>query len=175
MKKYTQLALLLILFSTNLFAQKIKQREIDEFTKNKVVRTSWETINSDLKFTCSIRGTIINDSYYLDFKIMMGMGGVFAIPDGESIMLLLENEEVIKIHNPEHTISSVGEGATGMMGSGSDGVFLSCKVAHEQLKSISASNISKVRIYTTDGYVESDINKRKAKKAKKLVELLLKE
>lgn len=134
MKKYIQLAFLLTIFSTGLFAQKIKQREVDEFTKNKVVRTSWETINADLKFTCSIRGTKINDSFYLDFKIMMGMGGVFAVPDGESIMLLLDNDEVIKIQNPEHTISSVGAGATGMMGSGSDGVFLSCKVTQEQLE-----------------------------------------
>jgi len=175
MKKYIQLALLLILFSTSLFAQKIKKREVDKFTKNKVVKTSWETINADLKFTCSIRGTKINESYYLDFKIMMGMGGVFAVPDGESIMLLLENEEVIKIHNPEHTISSVGAGATGMMGSGSDGVFLSCKVAQEQLESIAKSNITKVRIYTTDGYVEANINNRKAKKANKVIDLIIAE
>ncbi|MGM0641929.1 MAG: hypothetical protein ACQESN_10970 [Thermotogota bacterium] len=175
MKKYIQLAFLLTIFSTGLFAQKIKQREVDEFTKNKVVRTSWETINADLKFTCSIRGAIINESYYLDFKIMMGMGGVFAVPDGESIMLLLDNDEVIEIINPEHIVSSTGAGATGIMGSGTHGVYLSCKVTEKQLRNIINSSIAKIRIYTTDGYVESEINNRKAKKADKIIELIIDE
>jgi hypothetical protein len=56
------------------FGQTIEENQIDEFTKNKVIRTSWEPLSKSGNIYAHARASKINESLYVDFKIMLAGG-----------------------------------------------------------------------------------------------------
>ena len=142
--------------------QMIKEDQVDEFTKNKVVRTSWEPLTKKGKIYSHARVSKINTTTYLDFKIMLSAGltmdhSVFAIEKGETVMLKLNNDTIVTLNNPEHLISCTGCGAINIIGSGVQGIHLKIDLTDNQISTLLDHKITKIRIYTTDGYVENEV------------------
>ena len=162
-------ALLLNIF--NLSAQKLVKNSKDEFTGALVKETSWETVVMKSNLTLYSRARKINDQYILDFKITMG-GSVFSMDKGDEIMFKLSNGKIQSIENAEYSITSSGGGARGLAGSNMQGLEASFYVDQNIIDDLKTYNIEKIRIYTTDGYVEEDVNKDKDIKFKSLLKLV---
>lgn len=163
MKHLSILISLCISFACN--AQTIKENQVDEFTKNKVIRTSWEPLCKSGNIYAHVRASKINDQLYIDLKFMLAgslkIGGtIFSIADGPKIMLKLSNDTIVTLVNPKYEIACRGCGAVNLIGSEEYGVFLKIPVEDSQLDFITSYGIAKMRIYTTDGYVESDIKEK---------------
>jgi hypothetical protein len=154
--------LISICFSFGSYAQTIKENQVDEFTKNKIVRTSWEPLSKKGKIYSHARASIINTTRYLELKIMLSAGltmehSVFAIEDGETVMLKLDNDSIVNLNNPEHQISCTGCGAINIIGGGVQGIHLKINLANMQIDNLINHKITKIRIYTTDGFVENEV------------------
>jgi hypothetical protein len=156
-------------------SQKLELNELDEFTGVSVKRTSWEYFTRGMKNKTSsyFRISKLDSTYYFDLKIALQPSKVFSISDGEKIMLMLDDKTVYKLDNLEYTVSSTGAGAIGLSGSGMYGVNISCISAEDRnFEKLKTNLITKVRIYTTDGYVEDEVKEDFAKKVMTAISLV---
>jgi len=146
------------------YSQKLIENTIDEFTGYKVRQTSWENLYSTLKEGAAFRITRINDNYYFDLKLTL-TGGLFAV-DGESkLMFKLWNDEIITINSLEYVISD-------RLDYGYALAQIRYTLPDDQLNILRNNRVVKWRIYTNDGYVETekiDKNYYKVIEALKLV------
>jgi len=173
MKKIAFLTIIIsVLLANNLFGQKLKENEVDEFTNNTVKRTTWESLNQSMKFTAYFRISKINDNYYFDLKLMLGTGPVFSIAKDQELMFKLTGGEVVKLKNLEYAITCRGCGAIGLMGSDAQGIQVSYPINSEEVEKLSEIAIEKLRIYTSDGYVENDLKSKVDNKIKKCLNLV---
>lgn len=156
------------------FGQKLEENEVDEFTNNKIKRTSWETLNMTTKFTAYFRISRINSHDYFELKMMFGgyRGKVFSIDKDQEIMFKLNNGEFVKLPNLEYTITCTGCGAKGLSGSSAQGIKVSYLLNKEEFEILKNNKVIKMRIYTNDGYVESEIKEKHVKKIPKALELI---
>lgn len=158
--------LILISFFTFLtplvHGQKIAEDKVDEFTKRSIKRTSWEILNQDFKFSAFFRISEVENIQTFDLKLSIGTGEVFSIDEGQKIMFILDNEEVISLHNLRYKVTCTGCGARGFAGSRAQGIQVSYLLKPEVFEKLLNNQILKVRIYTSKSYVESDINAKAA-------------
>ena len=158
--------LLIVIFIGNshqIFSQQLVENYVDEFTNNKIKRTSWTSINNMLRFTAYFRISRINDNYYFDLKLMIGTS-VFSIEKDQELMFKLSNGEVIKLLNTQYAITCTGCGAKGFLGSQAQGIHTSYYFTNEQIKKLKEIPAIKIRIYTSKGYVEDNIKPKYYKK-----------
>ena len=157
--------------STAAFAQSIEKNEVDEFTGASVIRTSWERFTPLNKVYTYVSFSKLDDIYV--FRLKVTLQKVFAVAEGEKVMFILEDGSVYKLHNLEHIISSTGGGAIGLGGSGAQGVSLSLisedDPAFEKLKT---ELTKKIRVYTTDGYLEAEVNSKQAELLRNTIRLI---
>lgn len=149
-----------ILCHQQINSQKLVENKIDEFTKHAVKRTSWEILMEKFGTTIYIRFSKIDSIEVLDLKIMLG-GKVFAVSDGETLMLKLSNDSIMKLNTVSYEVACIGCGARGLPGSAAYGVhvkYIIDETNHELLKKY---KIKKVRLYTTDGYHEEEVTKKR--------------
>lgn len=174
-----KIILLMLLIPCFCFGQKIEENKYDEFTDNSVMRTSWEdlcTENHVLKssFNMFYRISRINDHYYFDVKL--GLDNVFSISDKDMLMLKLENDFIIKLENTKYKISEKGGAFTGKFSqqymAPKQGVYIHYMISKEQLDLISKYSLTKIRVYTTDGYYEKDVKMKNYNKFKKSIGLI---
>jgi len=157
--------LIIILSSIKGYTQTLEENKTDEFTKAIVKRSSWEKLVFTKKmkdfhgFTCYFRFSRIDTSYFMDIKIMLRGGNkVFSIDDKAKIMLKLSNDSIYTLYNLSYQISSLGKGAIGFAGSQGMGIQTSyISISDKKMAMLEEYYIKKIRIYTNDGYVESDV------------------
>lgn len=152
-------------FTMVVSAQELKENKIDEFTRNNVKRTSWEPLSKSGKLYVHARTSKINDAYFLDLKIMLGSamnigGTIFSITDGPNIMFKMGTDSVLSLVNPKYEVSCQGCGAINIIGSEGYGVHLSIPIDQNQFDYLFKNKVKKIRIYTTDGYTETDIKEK---------------
>ncbi len=165
----------LLLLSKPIAAQTLADNKIDEFTNDTIARTSWEHLNYSMKFTAFFRITRINDNVQFDLKLMLGSGAVFAIDKDQEIMFKLDCGEFVKLQNSAYTITCTGCGAKGFAGSGAQGIKTSYFISKEELTKLRNYKVVKMRIYTTDGYLEADVKSGTAEKISKAIKLIFPE
>lgn len=153
------------------FGQTLKEDKVDEFTNQKIKRTSWETLNQTMAFAAYFRISRINDQDYFDLKLMIGVS-VFSIEKDQEIMLKLSNGEIVKLPNCKYAITCKGCGANGLAGSSSEGIQVSYLLNKENFEKIKNSPVAKIRIYTNDGYVEEECKEKYASKILKAINLI---
>ena len=171
MRKYIVATLLFFLSLNTSFSQKLVENKIDEFTKHAVKRTSWETLMEKFGMVIYLRVSVIDSTEYIDVKSMLG-GKVFAIPKGETFMIKLANDSIVKLNTLSHEVSCRGCGAKGFSGSATEGIqvaYVIDKQTHDLLKQYP---IKKVRLYTTEGYHEEDVNKNKSDALQSILKLI---
>ncbi|MDJ1505206.1 hypothetical protein [Xanthocytophaga agilis] len=173
MNKKTLVILMTVMLGTTslAFSQTLEENKVDEFTNNKVKRTSWEALNMTMKFTTYFRISRINDQDYFDLKMMKG-AGVFSIDKDQEIMFKLSNGEFVKLPNLRYTVTCTGCGAKGLAGSTGQGIEVSYPINKEQFEQLKNNIVVRDRIYTTDGYVEDDTKEKNAKKISEALKLI---
>lgn len=149
-------------------AQTIEEDYIDEFTGDTITRTSWETLIFDSSYVSYFRISRINNNEYFDLKLMFSVNGgkVFSIDKDQKIMFKLENGNFVKIPNSKYEITCNGCGAKGISGANAQGIKVSYPMINDQFNNLKNNLILKIRIYTTDGYIEFEPKKKHAKKIK---------
>jgi len=170
MKKF--LFLVVLIFPSLVFAQKIKESKIDDFTGEKVIYTSWETI----KKTSATDNLMFmfrheNKTIYLHLKWVTN--AKTSIEESRDIMFKLNDDKVVKLSCLKDVKSSEGGGATGFWLSGLEGIdpiYIGDFSAFN-----SESFAEKVRISTDKGYKDIDLKVKDTEKINKAYKLLLKE
>ena len=171
-----QKLILVILFivSVNIsFGQKLTKDETDDFTGSSIKETSWETFSKKSSFYSYTSFQKIDDRIFLKLKMVINGGrDAYYVDEGQVLFLRMDDEDIIKLNNPKSRRSSIGEGATWLAWSGVFGIELRFKIESEILKKLKTKLVSKIRIYTDDGYVESKVKEKQAKKFRKLIPLI---
>lgn len=154
-------------------SQKLTENKVDEFTKNTVKRTSWNVLTPANKFRSMVRVSAINGLSTLNLKVICG-GDVFSVEEGAKLMLMTETDSVVTLSNDEYAISRIGEGSDGMAFSALRGVNLTFIVPESSRGVLRENKIKKIRLYTTDGYVESEVKSGNADLIMKQFDLVYK-
>jgi len=152
------------------FSQKLKVNEVDKFTKQKVLETSFEKIVSDNNLMGSTGGRLMKNIWvaikqvsgtnYL--RVKWCTNNVLALGEGAHIILLDKEGATYKFENTSFTVAGVGKGTVGMFGSALYGLDIYLTGDFEALN---GKEITAMRIHTTDGYIDLDL----ASKAKSII------
>lgn len=148
-------------------AQKIKVNEVDKFTKKQVIETSFEKIVSDKSMLGSTGGRLmkniwiafrkVGDSEYLRLKWCTN--NVLALATNADIIFLDDKGNTYTFQNTEFTVAGEGEGTVGAFGSALYGLNIymrgDCSALEDKV-------ITDMRINTTDGYIDFELNKKAA-------------
>ncbi|MDR3695076.1 hypothetical protein [Mucilaginibacter sp.] len=163
MKKAFLIALIILTgVATKSIAQKLQENKTDDFTKKSVKRTSWEAFTSTGGPNAHFRISLVGDDETFDFKLMMDK--VFSIDQGRTIILKLDNGDLITIENSAYAITCNGCGAVGLKGSEAEGIETSYALNKEQIEKLKAHKVLSARISTNDGYFDADIKDKNAVK-----------
>lgn len=173
MKKIVYILLIPFSISLNSFGQKLIENKVDEFTKKSVKRTTW----SKLVWTPSIymhsQVSKINEDYSFSIKLMHNKTA-FSINEGDEIMFILENDSVMKFPSVKYAITCRGCGSVDFIGASDPGIETHYLLNKSQLEYLSDNKIKKMRIYTSKGYIESEVKSKPAATFSKQIELVSK-
>lgn len=163
----------ILLMAAGVKAQSIKVNEVDKFSKERVVYTSFEKISSESVMMMSPIGKNIwirfAHDHGIDFiQLRWCSKEVVAVNSDADIMFLDENGNTYNFKNKEYTLSTHGGGAVVAFGMDLLGVELyligDCSVFKDK-------TMTTIRIYTTDGYYDFDIKSKYANKINKAYSL----
>lgn len=160
-----------ILFIIKISAQTIEENYTDDFTNNKIIRTSWEVFSRNPDLNGYLRISKINNKTYLDLKLFTG---VVSMEKGSEFMLKLTNDSIVKLAANETVISCLGCGAIGLLGSQAYGLNVSFELAEEIIALLFQKPVKKARIYFRTGYREADIKEKFGDVIQKLLSLVKK-
>lgn len=166
MKNFRQLLLVICLLPLLANAMKIETDEVDEFTGNRTVITSWEGICG--KYV-HIRFRMQNGIQVLDFKLFYD--NAIVIADDCKLMFKSTTDEIGTFLPIGIYSGTKGGGAVGISGSGSWGI----SAKYKGDLSYFANNTAKLmRIYATDFYLDKKLSESDGKKLQRLYELFSK-
>ena len=179
MKKDILISAILIFFIQFVTAQKIIENKVDEFTDISIVRTDLNTLISKGSSWVQNKTTVkygfvkTNGSIQLNIKMVMNGGDVFSINEDDRIIFLYENGNKSEYYPLESVVAGQGDASTGLWGSELWGVntYYNSETGFSDLLK---NKISKIRIYTDEGYIEDDVKSKLDKEIKKSLELIIK-
>ena len=131
----------------------------DESTHDVIKCSYWQVFergNLHRTMNTFYRISSINGQLFLDLKIIQG-GDVFVVARNGVFQLLLDNNEVITLHNTEFKTTTKGDGARRWAGSGAEGTFLSFPVNPDDAKMLVHNYVDRIRLYMGDDFVERRI------------------
>jgi predicted nucleotidyltransferase len=168
--KNTLLALTFIFTSMYAGAQ-LAENKVDEFTKKSVKRTTWEKFIYSMKGTAFTRVSRIDSTILLNFKF--SNTDVISIREGAKFMLKTSTDSIVTLNALDYTISCKGCGAINYVGSAAEGVEVTYPISIEQVNYLASNPVTKLRFYTTDGYLEFEIKEKFAKSLQDQLKLIL--
>lgn len=164
----------LLLICSSVSGQKLITNEKDKFTGKQIKRTSWESIGSTGSlggYTFYAQLSKIDTTSFFDLRVMYTGRKLLSVHKDDELMFMLQDSSIVKLKSSEFKISSYGGGATGLSGSQALGMVVSYFINDKDLKSLQG-NITKIRWYTSEGYVEHDINGKNCNKINEIVKLI---
>lgn len=161
-------ALLLLLGVTASFAQKIKKREINKFTKSEIIETSNETL-----YSVNFMGTGWCEKF--DFQIRR-VNGEYAMPanilrqemvkydEGDGVTFLLDNGETVDL-----TTNYTGVGGSSF----ANGYYFetSFTIPAEAVEKLKAHKVTDVRIRFMGGTYDRELKSKKQELIMKMLNL----
>jgi hypothetical protein len=150
------------------FSQEIAENKTDEFTKKKIIRSGWEKLTFT-KYASYIRLNKINESYFLNLKIITS--SVSSVRENDNISFLFSDGSILDLKNSEYTLSNYGDGAIGINGSQALGLSLVTRLSEDEIQQLKNKTVSKIRVNTSNGYVEDVVKEKHAKVVKKIFDL----
>ena len=141
-------------------AGQFAENRIDEATHDTIKRSYWQVLERrgfSRKLNTFYRISRINGNIFVDLKIIEG-GSVFVVARNAALKLILENGDILILHNTAYQVSCKDCGARGYGGSGGQGVLLSFPVDKDDLRTLLRKNISGIGINTGEDYLEKKIS-----------------
>jgi hypothetical protein len=172
MRKVLFLLLFSIPMSSICFGQKLKENKVDEFTGRVIKRTSLEYIVNEQPifgnpFILGVQVERIDDLVVL--KVELQLSSVFSIRKDQNLMLKLEEDKMVTLKNNEYVISDrYGDRQIAHI----NYVIGYINEDSETLNLIKNYKAAKLRIYTSDGYIDKEIKEKNQDIIKKCVELV---
>lgn len=168
MKKIT--FLILTLSSTFIYSQdcKYKRNEVDEFTKHKILETKPElfTISGmGLGFSTSYSLLKINDEKFIKFSVTSP--SIFTLQKGSEIMFKVEAENAIILTFPESIVAN-GTYNSSLKSTHWSGTIV-ISISDINYQRLLNEKVTKLRVYTANGFVDDDISEKRDKKFKALL------
>jgi hypothetical protein len=161
MKKFLLFTFLNFVFIS--YSQSIKENKTDEFTKSKVISTDWEVLNREFSCGCAsfYRFRKVNENISFEFKYMDSK--VLSVHKDFDFMFKLSNDSIISIKTNEGFVGCRGCGAIGFSGSEAWGINVVYPIDKDILEDLLSSPLTKIRFYTTSGFINLDVKEKKAK------------
>lgn len=125
---------------------KIAKDEVDEFTGQRTVTTSWESLCTK---SIHIRFRLQNNVTWLDFKFINN--DAIVIPDGGKLLFKSTNDSIATFITKTIYHGSPGNGAVNLIGSKAWGISASYV---GDIEWFSGNTTRLLRIYATDGYYD---------------------
>jgi hypothetical protein len=169
--KSTIIASVFLLTSIAAGAQKLSENSVDEFTKKQIKRTTWEKFIYSMKGSAFIRASKIDSTILLDFKF--SNTDVISIREGSHFMLKTDSDSIITLNSLEYAISCKGCGAINYVGSAAEGIEVRYPISTQQANYLIHHPATKLRFYTTDGYLEFEIKEKFASALQQQLMLIL--
>lgn len=166
-----KIIILLLLLPSFSIGQKIVDDKTDDFTKAKIKRTSWETICGKGSFYTYAKGAKIDDTRYLTLRIM-GNHNHFTVRDSDVLMIKMQSDTIIELRIYEPAYSCRGCGAISIVGSAAEGIEVRFKLIESVYEYLINNKIAKMRLYTSDGYMEGELKEKHAEMLIKVLELI---
>lgn len=142
-------------------AMKIEKNEVDEFTGQRTLITSWESLCTK---SLHIRFRLQNGHQFLDFKMFENV----VIGEGDKLMFKSTTDGVGDFSSVGIFYGTKGGGATGIIGSGAWGI----SATYSGDLGYFSDNVTKlIRVYTTDKYFDKKVGEKDGKKLQKLYSL----
>ncbi|GAA5043011.1 hypothetical protein GCM10011506_46040 [Marivirga lumbricoides] len=161
-----------MLISYPTLSQTIEEKKTDDFTGSKIIRTSEENLLRENGMFSYVRVSSINNETVLNYRFMI-TGKIVTINKGNALLLKLKNEKVVTLRLDDYVVAGYGNGAVGVLGSDAPGANLRFVLDSDQISMLKSSPIAKVRLYTDDGYIDSDVKKEKwSSNIQRLLELI---
>lgn len=161
MRQYL-LCLPLFLAAAAVHAQRLEQNEVDEFTGNKVERTSYEILVQNFTMNAFVAVINIDDEVYaLKLKLMLS-AAVHSIDKDDIFYLKLKDGTIVELRNSEYALSCTGCGARGFSGSQAPGTLTTWFLDNDKIEALRASPVASIRIYTSKGYIQSEVKEARA-------------
>ena len=157
-----------------LFGQKLVEDKVDEFTKQTIKRTSWEKFVGGGGMTVlstNLRVSKVDAAFWIELK-MMHSNSVYSIPTDGEFMFKLNTGDVVTLHNHQFEITCSGCGAVGFVGSTGMGMHTHYAITLEEIQKLNSAPIEKVRIYTSDGYIEREVSLKESARVQKALALV---
>ncbi len=133
------------------------ENQVDKFTKEVVKETKLKILYlKGLSESMSIRGRSVGDTKYL--LLEWAYFDVFGISENSELWLLLKNEEVVKIPAAFGVVADAPS-SSDMFSIWKGGIQY--RISDEQISQVLSSQVTDIRIHTTDGYVDRELKKKK--------------
>lgn len=146
-------------------SMKIAKDEIDEFTGNRTLITSWEGLCAN---NIHVRFRLQNGLKILDFKLVEN--DAIVIGEGDKLMFKSTVDNIGEFSSIGIYRGEKGGGAVGINGSGNWGIM----ATYQGDLAYFADNIVRLaRVFTTDRYIDKKIGEGDGKKIQKLYALFL--
>lgn len=144
---------------------KYKRNEVDEFTKHKILETKegiFTISGMGLGFSVGYSLLKINDQRILKFNVVSP--SIFTLQKGSEIMFKTDAENTINLIFPESVIANglYNNALKATHWSGSIQIYLT----EENYQRLLNEKLLKLRIYTSAGYIDDDINTKRDNKFK---------
>lgn len=166
------LILLLALTISYCQAQTLEKNEVDEFTGKKIKQTSYEILCQNFTLNMFISAKSINDSInFLRLKLIVGSGAAHSINEGDIFYLKLKDGKIVELKNSQYAISCTGCGARGFIASQAQGTETNWFLTEGNVIDLTSSGVSKIRIYTSKGYLESEVKESRTNTVASLLKL----
>ncbi|HXS35378.1 MAG TPA: hypothetical protein VN721_01655 [Flavipsychrobacter sp.] len=144
-------SLFCLVLSVNVYSQKI-------IKSNNTKETSWEVLTrmnlNDNCFYSYQRVRKVDNNYSLQLKIMIGR--VFAISKDAPLVLTLDDNSTVTLHNTEFNITCAGCGEIGAK-SQAQGLEVTYLIAKEDVAKLKQHKVVKVKVYSSDGYLQDAV------------------
>lgn len=152
-------------------SQKIVENKVDEFTKHAVKRTDYEKAFQTFKGNMMhVALKKIDSTKFLSMKLMLG--GVFSIREGQELMFKMKDGSIVSFQNLKYAITCAGCGAVSFIGSTGEGIESDYLTDDDKLNKLTAQLITKIRVYTSSGYIEEDVKEKNAIVLQKMLKLI---
>lgn len=136
-------------------AQCIDKNGVDEFTKKKTVTTSYKFIIANFSHSMSWRLLSNGGTPILDLRYFMS--SVTSITESHTLYIKVSNDSVISLKPSGSFIWCSTCGAMNGMGGGTNGINPLYPISVDQIKFLCDKSPIKMRMETSDGYVEFEI------------------
>lgn len=152
-------------------AQRIVENKIDEFTGSTVITTSNHSLFVKGLGTEGASYRLQKIDGITILRMRYGRSKVFSVPEGGSIIFLLENGETFTMRSTDYRISEPNSTSDALVPNWSASISY---VSEDDptLETLEANRVSKIRIYLSDEYEDYEIKPKIAAILQRAVKLV---